>query len=154
MVCELTLFPTCPRTRDELDCDRWNFLFSSPYSSEYDGGDCCECTCDPTKNFWDDDGACGQWAGFACIDPAAPCVDDDSVTIDMPDNCSGSSMGNGYCDDDYNNPECGMSRSVYQFGARFGHTLYVNVLGCAYSIFLCTQVLGVDDRKKSCSSVV
>ena len=55
----------------------------------YDGGDCCECTCDASF----DDDACGQWAGFSCIDPMAPCVDDDSVTVDMIDICDTGSMG-------------------------------------------------------------
>ena len=41
----------------------------------YDGGDCCECTCE---------GACEF---FACIDPSAPCVDDDDVTIVEVENC-------------------------------------------------------------------
>ncbi|CAM9891772.1 unnamed protein product, partial [Pylaiella littoralis] len=72
----------------------------------YDGGDCCECTCDPTKNFWDDDGACGRWSLFACIDPAAECVDDDSVTADMIDICSTGNIGDGYCSPSNNSPEC------------------------------------------------
>ncbi|CAM9833917.1 unnamed protein product, partial [Ectocarpus sp. 12 AP-2014] len=47
----------------------------------YDGGDCCECTCEGNE---DDDWHCRS---FACIDPDAPCVDDDSVTVDMIENC-------------------------------------------------------------------
>ncbi len=31
----------------------------------------------------DDDYACGQWTGFACIDPSADCVDDDGITAEM-----------------------------------------------------------------------
>ncbi|CAN0418816.1 unnamed protein product, partial [Ectocarpus fasciculatus] len=47
----------------------------------YDGGDCCECTCQsPEDNDWD----CRD---FACIDPNAACVDDDSITVDMNQNC-------------------------------------------------------------------
>ncbi len=46
----------------------------------YDGGDCCECTCQ-VSGFGDDYSAgCVE---FACIDPEAPCVDDDSVTVRM-----------------------------------------------------------------------
>ena len=59
---------------------------------DYDGGDCCECTCDGSNNP-DDDDACGRWANFACIDPMAPCVDDDSVTIDMIGNCYAGQIG-------------------------------------------------------------
>lgn len=45
-----------------------------PPASGYDGGDCCECTCVSTEEF-----TCGDEdnGGFACIDPSAPCVDDD-----------------------------------------------------------------------------
>ncbi|CAN0432107.1 unnamed protein product, partial [Scytosiphon promiscuus] len=43
----------------------------------YDGGDCCECTCVSTEEF-----TCGdeEFGGFACLDPSAPCVDDDDFT--------------------------------------------------------------------------
>lgn len=37
---------------------------------EYDGGDCCECTC---SSEGDHDFACGEWGGFNCLDPDAPC---------------------------------------------------------------------------------
>lgn len=56
-------------------------------SQGYDGGDCCECTCVAPENSWNDDGACSHNAGFACIDPEAPCVDDDDITVDMAENC-------------------------------------------------------------------
>ena len=49
---------------------------------------CCECTCDVGEN--GDDYSGGRYSGcneFACIDPEAPCVDDDSITIDMVENC-------------------------------------------------------------------
>ncbi|CAM9907104.1 unnamed protein product [Pylaiella littoralis] len=69
----------------------------------YDGGDCCECTC-VAPDDWN--GACGRWAGFACIDPDAACVDDDSVTIDMLENCDAREIGDGFCDDRNNNAEC------------------------------------------------
>ncbi|CAN0440595.1 unnamed protein product, partial [Pylaiella littoralis] len=72
----------------------------------YDGGDCCECTCEAPETDDDWDGACGRWAGFACIDPDAACVDDDSVTIDMIENCNAGEIGNGYCDNSNNNAEC------------------------------------------------
>ncbi|CAB1110125.1 unnamed protein product [Ectocarpus sp. CCAP 1310/34] len=47
---------------------------------------------------------------FACVDPNAPCVDDDSVTVDMIENCRWSTdIGDGYCSEDLNTPECGRS---------------------------------------------
>ncbi|CAM9718522.1 unnamed protein product, partial [Ectocarpus sp. 12 AP-2014] len=68
----------------------------------YDGGDCCECTCKDTPN-----DKCGSWNGFACIDPEAPCVDDDFFTVDMIENCrSPSALGDGWCDEDQNNELC------------------------------------------------
>ncbi|CAM9177738.1 unnamed protein product, partial [Ectocarpus fasciculatus] len=69
----------------------------------YDGGDCCECTCEDTPNY-----KCGRWSGFACIDPEAPCVDDDSFTADMLENCERPShVGDGYCNQGNNNELCG-----------------------------------------------
>ncbi|CAM9862268.1 unnamed protein product [Ectocarpus fasciculatus] len=68
----------------------------------YDGGDCCECTCEGNG---DDD----YWhcRNFACVDPSAICVDDDSVTIDMIENCDwAAGIGDGYCSEDLNTPEC------------------------------------------------
>ncbi|CAM9833718.1 unnamed protein product, partial [Hapterophycus canaliculatus] len=53
----------------------------------YDDGDCCECTCIPDDSKEDDYYGCGQNNGFACIDPDAPCVDDDDITVDMGDSC-------------------------------------------------------------------
>jgi len=38
----------------------------------YDGGDCCPCTC---------------VVRYRCIDPTAPCVDDDLITAEMVENC-------------------------------------------------------------------
>ncbi|CAM9751140.1 unnamed protein product [Ectocarpus fasciculatus] len=77
---------------------------------DYDGGDCCECTCDPSGYPWYDTGVgcrTGMYSGgFSCIDPDAPCVDDDIITAEMLDLCAASQIGNGYCDDTNNNPEC------------------------------------------------
>ncbi|CAM9921269.1 unnamed protein product, partial [Ectocarpus sp. 6 AP-2014] len=77
----------------------------------YDGGDCCECTC---VNPWgdDDEWFCSEDGyGFACIDPDAPCVDDDDITIEIAQNCVTSDLVDGYCDEDNNNETCG-----YDFG--------------------------------------
>lgn len=72
----------------------------------YDGGDCCICTCSALQG--DDDYACSEDASdYACIDPAAPCVDDDDITIEIVENCFPGSIGNGYCNHYNNKPECG-----------------------------------------------
>ena len=63
-----------------------SMLFSAFYrfvSPGYDGGDCCSCTCDESTSPFN---SCNS--GFACIDPRAPCVDDDDITIDFLENCS------------------------------------------------------------------
>eukprot|EP00903_Cladosiphon_okamuranus_P008223 g7916.t1 len=71
----------------------------------YDGGDCCSCTCDSAAPGADDDDACQY--GFACVDPSAPCVNDDDITVDMLENCNWvMGIGNGYCDMEMNTPEC------------------------------------------------
>lgn len=61
----------------------------------YDGGDCCECTCEgePCES-------------FACIDPSAPCVDDDDITANFDDTCDTVSQSDAYCDQHNNRPEC------------------------------------------------
>lgn len=47
---------------------------------------------------------------FACIDPEAPCVDDDDITVDMLESCGHVTLiGDGECHDDNNKEECGMS---------------------------------------------
>jgi len=60
---------------------------------DYDGGDCCECTCVTD----DDYQGCGN--GFACIDPEAPCVNDDDLTTGFFDDCDEARMGDASCDD-------------------------------------------------------
>ncbi|CAM9903213.1 unnamed protein product [Ectocarpus sp. 8 AP-2014] len=73
----------------------------------YDGGDCCECTCvNPSDD--DDNRRCSSdGSGFACIDPDAPCVENDDITVEMLDNCDIDNLGDGYCDQEYNNDICG-----------------------------------------------
>ncbi|CAM9510166.1 unnamed protein product, partial [Ectocarpus sp. 13 AM-2016] len=76
----------------------------------YDGGDCCSCTCQvPEDDSGDDGSLCSESVVFACIDPDAPCVNDDDITVDMVDTCGGYPVdfGDGWCDDDNNNEECG-----------------------------------------------
>ncbi|CAM9375903.1 unnamed protein product, partial [Ectocarpus sp. 4 AP-2014] len=72
---------------------------------DYDGGDCCECTC--VDAFY----PCG-YVAFACIDPSAACVDDDNITADIAESCHDgggyvAGLGNGYCDEANNIEECG-----------------------------------------------
>ena len=81
----------------------------------YDGGDCCECTCVDTPYF-----RCGSnhHGGYACLDPSAPCVDDDDVTI-LPEFeytsysgrssslCFVAGISDGDCDPSNNNENCG-----------------------------------------------
>lgn len=74
--------------------------------ADYDGGDCCQCTCNAPDS--DDDWRCSDDATYACIDPAAPCVEDDDITAEMVEHCGyPGSIGNGWCDQHNNKPECG-----------------------------------------------
>ncbi|CAN0191986.1 unnamed protein product [Scytosiphon promiscuus] len=60
---------------NDNDCDFSN----NNEACGYDGGDCCACTCtdNPGTGY-----QCGEY-GYACIDPDAPCVnDDDATTLD------------------------------------------------------------------------
>ena len=108
---ETNLVPVLPATHAVL---------SSPccsIGSEYDGGDCCACTCVDTPDF-----ACGATGPFACLDPSAPCVDDDDVTT-FPDDtstnpgytssfgCETAFFSDGDCDESNNRKECGASPS-------------------------------------------
>ena len=70
-------------------------------SCDYDGGNCCGCTCDP-----DLPGAvCGSF-GFDCRDPA--CFDP-AVVAEFPDCDTGGwlMLGDGKCQAENNNPSCG-----------------------------------------------
>lgn len=42
-----------------------------PTPTAFDGGDCCECTCE----VGDFDSACSNFSDFDCRDPSAPCFD-------------------------------------------------------------------------------
>ena len=81
---------------DDGFCDDGN---NNP-SCDYDGGDCCMCTCT------DDDSVtvCGS-SGFNCRDPA--CFDP-AVVAEFPE-CTGDwlMVGDGKCQADNNNPSCG-----------------------------------------------
>ena len=98
---------------------------SFPTESGYDGGDCCQCTCVSNRDI-----LCGEAFGFACLDPSAPCVDDDDVTAlpedDTPStytysyttsgftstfSCATSFLSDGDCDSINNKKDCGGSGS-------------------------------------------
>lgn len=60
------------------------------------------CTCQDTP-----DNTCGR-NGFDCIDPEAPCMNGDDDTIDLLENCDDvERIGNGECDMNNNNEQCG-----------------------------------------------
>ena len=66
----------------------------------YDGGDCCECTCEDTL-----DHSCGE-NGYSCIDPNSGCINPLAVQLV---NCTGTidDIMNGKCDSSLNNENCG-----------------------------------------------
>lgn len=76
-------------------CDEQN---NNP-SCDYDGGDCCQCSCLDSPSYF-----CGS-NGFSCRDPA--CFDP-VVVAEFPD-CTGDWMliGDGSCTTSNNNPMCG-----------------------------------------------
>ncbi|CAM9810371.1 unnamed protein product, partial [Ectocarpus sp. 12 AP-2014] len=67
----------------------------------YDGGDCCECTCQAVE---DDDYKCGPT--YQCLDPTASCYGDEGSNP-YPSCEDIVLVGNGYCDLDSNIEECG-----------------------------------------------
>lgn len=75
----------------------WRFEYFAAVRYSFTG----DCTCESPYSSWS---SCGS---FACIDPSAICVDDDSVTADMVDLGCGTGIGDGYCNMNNNIPECG-----------------------------------------------
>ena len=69
----------------------------------YDGGDCCECTC--TDGSFD----CGFGGGFNCLDPNGfSCNDDGNDDVgDAGDTCVPDFIADGDCDEVNNNAACG-----------------------------------------------
>ena len=80
-------------------CDAGN---NNADCGNYDGGDCCECTC------FDGDFMCGT-NGFDCKAPNACGVagDDDAGDDDAGDTCVPDFIGDGDCDEVNNNAACG-----------------------------------------------
>lgn len=54
---------------------------------------------------------CGA-GGYACIDPAAECVNDDDVTFQIASSCVADMIGDAYCDEPNNVEECGECADV------------------------------------------
>ena len=80
----------------------------------YDGGDCCSCTCVPPTGYEDDAYTCSeQGSGFACIDPAAECVGDDDITVEMVEGC-GSAQSIGMAGVTHSHASC-FSSTTYVF---------------------------------------
>ena len=85
--------------------------------TDYDEGDCCECTCVSTDSFTCGDDSHG---GYECQDPSAPCLDDDSTSttpysdseFTSTNECATGWFSDGLCDDINNKDECGTSYSV------------------------------------------
>lgn len=85
---------------------------------DYDDGDCCQCTCVSTDSF-----TCGDEShgGYSCVDPDAPCVDDDSTTTYYSpysdsgytdtNSCATGWFSDGLCDSINNSEDCGTSCS-------------------------------------------
>lgn len=112
-----TLSPTAgPTVEPYLDCVGYVPHVNDGYCDEvnnnvgcdFDGGDCCACTCADGPSH-----TCGQLGdGYDCKDPDVPsdCGTTPSpVAIPGHPDCSGYaySYQDGYCDDSLNNADCG-----------------------------------------------
>ena len=80
-------------------CDTFDVI-NNVEECRYDGGDCCECTCQDTQ-----DHSCGE-NGYSCIDPNSGCTN--PLAVQFP-SCTGTidDMGDGRCDSSLNNENCG-----------------------------------------------
>lgn len=121
-------------------------LLLLPYPpSAYDGGDCCECTCVATETGGEGGGNDYGCNSFACIDPAAPCVNNDDITIDIVANCDICRIGDAHCDEETNTPECGTCLPASE-GVRTGRR--PSIFNCVcYMLWPCVEYYG-------CMSVV
>ena len=131
-------------------CDAGN---NNADCGNYDGGDCCECTC------FDGDFMCGS-NGFDCKAPNACGVDDVDDAGDVDDftddygyggyggygsgelSCFVFTIANGICDPNNNNADCGN----YDGGDCCEST-------CMDSEFTCGSMFGFDCRDPSASDV-
>lgn len=89
---------------------------------------------------------CGDYGGFACLDPSAPCVDDDDVTLlpgyddeSLDPNASTASscyrdwFSDGDCDLRNNNKDCGESIFVWRFGYIPTTVIRINFISCCFN---------------------
>lgn len=70
-------------------------------SSGFDGGDCCPCNCDGLPAY-----ICAYYQTFLCVDPSPSCEEDDDFSYSQ---CVGDFLGDGRCDQENNNEDCGAS---------------------------------------------
>lgn len=102
-------YPNCTGVYSYIS-DGWCDDENNNQGCDYDGGDCCECTCVDNAH------ACGI-VGFDCDDPTVPynCSGSSSMTgyySDVYPNCSDAGghvpwVGDGFCDRQNNIGECG-----------------------------------------------
>ena len=96
----IDMYPNYTIDRKQYVGDGWCDIDNNSESCDYDGGDCCECTCN--SEF---DNVCGA-NGFFCRDPTSDCID---PRIEMYPNCTEGYIPyiqDGYCDNNNNNEEC------------------------------------------------
>lgn len=125
-------FSDCMGSVDHIEdglCDSSN----NNAACGYDGGDCCECTCNDDLDY-----PCGErGGGFHCLDPDSDCGPTPSPTVLLEGgatasptvpvyvDCGGTIpyIRDGICDADNNNAECGYDGGdccECTCGARFG----------------------------------
>lgn len=111
------LYPDCMYSMDSFQDAFCDVLLNSA-ACGYDGGDCCECTCDEsnassTSSSTSRSAPCSPY--YPCYDPYSGCansVETDDVTYDSTYTFVGYCMpgpgtaGDGRCDSEYNNAEC------------------------------------------------
>lgn len=105
-----TEFPLC-RGDVSILTDGVCHMQNNNAACNYDGGDCCKCTCLDGPDF-----KCGERGlGFYCLDPSAECVNATASPTPSPasgpsyPDCDGSLtfIGDGDCDTGNNNAQCG-----------------------------------------------
>lgn len=108
---EITAYPDCGGPSNWISdgyCDSEN----NNAQCGWDGGDCCRCTCEQTEEY-----KCVA-SRFDCLDPDAPIACETDSPTPSPTvtslyfECSGSTswIGDGFCDLENNNAECGWDR--------------------------------------------
>lgn len=92
----------CDADPDSLGDAYCDDEYNTP-SCEYDGGDCCSCTCIDDHSTY----SCGDYPGFTCLDPSCP--DEVLEAALLYPNCTGTLelVGDHFCHEGNNNPSCG-----------------------------------------------